>query len=254
MRCDPRPRRASIYVICDGGIRNLLSPAFAGSVESMAGSKTMLRFATTIMMLSASACCAVAWSSFATEHPRKVGNPPAALAIVQPAPAPERGLVGNPLATISLGALSDTRDRPIFSASRRPPPPAVAPAAAPRTVVAPKPKEPERPPFSLVGTIIGGNEGFGIFLEQSTQAALRLKLGEDYQGWRLRSVRGREVILGKDQQTVVLVLPEPGAGQVPAEAQTIGEARSPPTNLAARLSETAPPGPGPETRLRRRDR
>jgi len=54
----------------------------------------------------------------------------------------------------------------------------------------------------------------------------------------------------------VLVLPEPGAGQVPAEAQTIGEARSPPTNLAARLSETAPPGsgPGPETRLRRRDR
>jgi hypothetical protein len=76
-----------------------------------------------------------------------------------------------------------------------------------------KPKEPERPPLSLVGTIASGDEGFGIFLDQSTKTALRLKVGEDYQGWKLRSVQGREAILEKDQEAVILALPEPGASK-----------------------------------------
>ena len=35
--------------------------------------------------------------------------------------------------------------------------------------------------------------------------------GVVYQGWRLRSVRGRDVALERDKQSVVLSLPEPGA-------------------------------------------
>jgi general secretion pathway protein N len=118
----------------------------------------------------------------------------------------------NPLWAIPLATLSDTRERPIFSSSRRPPPPAAVSALA-STPRPPKPARIERPPLSLVGTIIGGDQGFGIFVDQSTKAALRLKLGEDYQGWTLRSLQGREATLERDQQTAVLSLPQPGGGE-----------------------------------------
>ncbi len=123
-------------------------------------------------------------------------------------PPKERVPSANPLWAIPLSQLSETRDRPIFSVSRRPP----APPAAARPVAVkapPPPKVPERPQLSLVGTIASGEEGFGIFLDQTTKAALRLKVGEDHHGWKLESIRGREVTLEKDQQTTVLTLPPP---------------------------------------------
>jgi len=145
--------------------------------------------------------------------------------------APTQGRVpsGNPLWTIPLTALSATRERPIFSSSRRPRPPAVAVAPVVKpAAVAPKPKDPERPKLTLVGTIASGRERFGIFLDQSTKAALRLKMGDDYQGWKLRSVQGREATLEKDQEAVILALPQPG--DVPA----------PPSNAGILLSATTP--------------
>lgn len=133
------------------------------------------------------------------------------------APASERALSANPLWAIPLAQLPNTRDRPIFSPSRRPPPPAVAPAAVPKVAAVAKPREPERPQVSLVGTIASDDEGFGIFLDQSTKAVFRLKVGEDYQGWKLRSVQGREAVLEKDQQVVPLALPQPSTGQMAVE-------------------------------------
>jgi hypothetical protein len=153
----------------------------------------------------------------------------------QPAAAPERTPSANPLWAIPLANLSNTRERPIFSASRRPPPPAVASAAAAKAPPPPpKPTRAERPQLSLVGTISSGDQSFGIFVDQTTRAALRLKVGEDYQGWRLRSVQGREVTLERDQQTTILSLPQPGtgaAGQVRVQAEnaaTQAPADSPP--------------------------
>ncbi len=143
-----------------------------------------------------------------------------------PAPAPERALSANPLWAIPLNSLSGTRDRPIFSPSRRPPAPAVAPAAAPK-VAAAKPRERERPQLNLVGTVASSDEAFGIFLDTSTKAALRLKIGEDYQGWKLRSVQSREATLEKDQEVITLELPQPGGGQAVSEVRN--EARPPTT-------------------------
>jgi general secretion pathway protein N len=243
----------------------------------MEWSEMMLRLAIGVILLIASAHGAPALTSAAATAPpdgegaedtravspaaSAIWEKPAAPAQVKvvtapaaPAPVAERALSANPLWAIPLSALSGTRDRPIFSASRRPIPPAVAPAAVPKLVAAPKPREPERPQLSLVGTIASGDEGFGIFLDQSTKAALRLKVGEDYQGWKLRSVQGREATLEKDQQAIVLALPQPGVGRAASGAQTTGEVRSPPANATTRLSGTAPPGPGPESGPRRRDR
>jgi general secretion pathway protein N len=47
-----------------------------------------------------------------------------------------------------------------------------------------------------------------------------LKLGEDYQGWKLRAISGRQVTMEKDQQTAVLTLPPPG-GQSSGDVQLI---------------------------------
>jgi hypothetical protein len=138
---------------------------------------------------------------------------PATIVHVVAAPAaPARTPSANPLWGVPLNQLSGTRDRPIFSPSRRPPPAAAAAETAPAKPP-PRKKEIEPPPLSLVGTIASDDEGFGIFIDQSTKTALRLKVGEDYQGWKLRAIRGREVTMEKDERAAVLALPQPGGAQ-----------------------------------------
>jgi hypothetical protein len=140
---------------------------------------------------------------------------PAPIVTVRPAPTKqaetERARSANPLWAIPLATLMTTRDRPIFSPSRRPPPPAVAPAPVASAPPPPKPARVERPQLALVGTIAGPEQSFGIFVDQTTKAALRLRIGEEYQGWRLRSVAPRDVTLEHDEQTAVLSLPSPDA-------------------------------------------
>jgi general secretion pathway protein N len=121
-----------------------------------------------------------------------------------PAPA------GNPLWALPLERLSITRERPIFSPSRRPPTPAptyVAPVAVRQPAT---PPGPERPAVSLIGTVIGADVQIGIFLEKATQNVVRLHLGEEYQGWVLRLVKEREVTLVKDVEQTLAFDPPPG--------------------------------------------
>jgi hypothetical protein len=175
-------------------------------------------------------------------------SPPAPETVVvrppPPTPAPaERAPSANPLWAIPLANLSNTRERPIFSSSRRPPPPAVASVpVAKAPPPPPKPPRAERPQLSLVGTIASGDQSFGIFVDQTTKAALRLKVGEDYQGWRLRSVQGREATLERDQQTTILSLPQPGAGvagQARLQAENTGSADTPPQRGGPALADPA---------------
>src|SRR3954469_20777584 len=119
---------------------------------------------------------------------------------------------GNPLWAIPLSALTATRERPLFLPSRRAP----APAVAGTPVVAPPPLPPpaaveEQPPLTLVGAIASETEGFAVFLDQATNNVIRLKVGQDHEGWVLRSVKGREVALQKNQRTTTRALPAPGS-------------------------------------------
>jgi general secretion pathway protein N len=118
---------------------------------------------------------------------------------------------GNPLWAVPLSSLTVTRERPLFSSSRRPPPPAVVAAPVVQTRPPPppqQPREPERPRLSLVGTV-GGDQGIAVFIDQTTQAVVRLRTGEGHDGWVLRAVGGREVTLQNDRDTAVLTLPRP---------------------------------------------
>jgi len=149
-------------------------------------------------------------------------NPPGALDLppnnvipapvdVAPAAAPraERPAdpAGNPLWAIPLSSLTATRERPIFLPSRRAPAPAVA--GTPVVVAPPPPPAPveDQPPLTLVGVIAGDDEGFAVFLDKATNNVVRLKTGQDHQGWVLLAVKGREATLEKNKKTATLTLP-----------------------------------------------
>jgi len=126
-----------------------------------------------------------------------------------PTPVGSLARSANPLWDVPMSSLSATRDRPLFSASRRPPP-----VAAPVMVTQappPPPKEPERPNLQLVGTVIGDDESFGIFVDAPSQTSLRLRVGASHEGWVLQSLRPREALLQKAPETVTLLMPQLGA-------------------------------------------
>jgi hypothetical protein len=119
-------------------------------------------------------------------------------------------LTGNPLWSVPLRLLGATRDKPIFSPSRRPPPPAVVnvqPVAKPPPPPPPSSK-PQRPNFSLVGTIIGDDQSIAVFVEQGSNNIIRLRTGEAHQDWTLQSVQGRTVILQNGSQQETYELPK----------------------------------------------
>jgi general secretion pathway protein N len=125
--------------------------------------------------------------------------------------------IGNPLWAIPVSKLSASRDHPLFSPSRRPRPPAVAVAPAPPAAAA-KPVALELPPFTLVGTIIGGDRRIAIFFEETSKTATGVRQGEGFSGWILRSVASHSAVLEGGGRTVTLDLPQPVAPEAPRPA------------------------------------
>ena len=113
---------------------------------------------------------------------------------------------GNPLWTIPLSALTATRERPLFSASRRPPVVA-APIVAPQKheVLAPAP--PERPLLTLVGTIVSRKVSLAMLQGSNAAAISRLRVGQENSGWQVRGISLRSVVVEKGAQSVELHLP-----------------------------------------------
>jgi hypothetical protein len=112
----------------------------------------------------------------------------------------------NPLWITPLASLTPTRERPIFSPSRRPP-------AVPEPIRPPPPApvsgEQRKPSLTLLGAILGEGEGkdLAIFRDDTTKAIVRLKPGEGHSGWTLQAVEKREAILQKERDTAVFELP-----------------------------------------------
>ncbi|WP_244423330.1 hypothetical protein [Bradyrhizobium sp. ORS 375] len=181
---------------------------------------------------------------------------PSSLAAEQPAPA--RGAPstpraqprsGNPLWAIPLDQLSATRERPIFSPSRRPPPTEAPPPAVAEAPAVPEPSPPERPALSLVGTVVNGDRGLAIFLDPSTRTPLRIRVGADYQGWTLRRVEARSVTLQRGDDRAVLQFASPAGPALNPVATTVAEV--PVTQTAPPLAQAGTPFLSPESRLLR---
>lgn len=113
---------------------------------------------------------------------------------------------GNPLWSVPLSSLSATHERPIFSASRRPPQRAVIAPAEQASVPPPPSAEPDRPGLALIGAVVGDGDAIAVLLDRTSQKIVRLRQGDSHAGWRLSSVLGREVTFKKADRTEVLVL------------------------------------------------
>jgi general secretion pathway protein N len=170
--------------------------------------------------------------------PNEIAGPPERVEVgnVKPLAGSKREAVkpavsGNPLWSIPLSVLTATQERPIFSASRRPPPRAVAgPRIEPVAAPVVKPVEPEHAPLALIGAVVGDSDAIAVFLDRTNQGIVRLRAGDTHAGWLLSSVLRREVTLKKDDQTEVLVLqrPEspprsPAAPAVPPPMPAVGD-------------------------------
>jgi general secretion pathway protein N len=159
----------------------------------------------------------------------------------QPAELPPTEPNGNPLWAIPLSSLTATRERPLFLPSRRAPAAAVAgPIAVAPPPPPPPPAQPERPALMLIGVIVGESDGFAVFLDQATNAVVRLKTGQDHDGWVLRAVKGREATLHKNGKSEILALPVPGGvGGIAG-----GEAHSDPAPPPGAVPDYLRPGGG----------
>jgi general secretion pathway protein N len=145
-------------------------------------------------------------------------------------------LAGNPLWAIPLSVLSMTRERPLFSPSRRPIAPAVAAAPIAAHASLPKAAEPDHPPLTLLGTIVGQAESIAIFADQVSKNFIRLKTGQDHAGWTLRSIFGREAIFARGDREATLGLParsERSETTAATPAAHFGAARNTPPPQAA---------------------
>src|SRR5689334_9092727 len=83
---------------------------------------------------------------------------------------------GNPLWSVPLSALTATEERPIFSASRRPPPRAVA-APPVEQAAAPPPAPvalPQPPALALIGAVVGDADAIAVFVDRNSQKMVRL--------------------------------------------------------------------------------
>jgi general secretion pathway protein N len=200
-----------------------------------------------------------AWALAATPPPgldahESALNPGGLDAPDRPAvPLAQQGPTGNPLWGIPLRVLTATRERPLFSPSRRPPaPPVVAAPVPPPAAPVAKAPEPDRPLLTIVGTIVGGGDAMAVFIEQATNNVIRLHTGQDHDGWVLRAVHGREATFEKKERLSTLALPAPGATtNVPTLAGTgqpiqagLGLPLPAPTPAAAQAGNTWMDGDG----------
>lgn len=120
----------------------------------------------------------------------------------------------------SLAKMSETRDRPLFAPSRRPPPP--PPAVAEAEPEPDKPEAPpEPPPFDLAGIVVGGENGFALLRNHETEKIEHAKKGDVFAGWTVSEIGQRYVVVSQDDRTVRLALFEVKGGSMAHPQATV---------------------------------
>jgi hypothetical protein len=105
----------------------------------------------------------------------------------------------NPVAALSLAQLSATRERPLFSPSRR------APSRPVLAIVSPPPILPPVPPpiIVLYGTIIDADEAIAIVFHSSTGQTRHVHIGDVIDGWKVDGIDERKLVLSLENRTAV---------------------------------------------------
>jgi general secretion pathway protein N len=106
-------------------------------------------------------------------------------------------ILANPLAVQSLEGLAATRERPLFSAQRRPP-------APPRFVAAPPPPPapPPQPPQVAVYGIVAESNGARAMVRANGDKIIGVRVGDDIAGWKVTKIERRQIELSLADRAV----------------------------------------------------
>ncbi|WP_315833199.1 hypothetical protein [Bradyrhizobium prioriisuperbiae] len=142
-------------------------------------------------------------------------------------------VVNNPVELQSLQQLSATTGRPLFSPSRRPPPKPVAP------VVVSAPPLPPSPPPSVVLLGIVSENGDGRAAIRASDKVVRVRAGDDVDGWKVERVEPRRLVLTQGERSVDFALF--GGATKAAEAKPAKSAAVKSLERRLRQIRTVPP-------------
>jgi hypothetical protein len=158
-----------------------------------------------------------AWPSLAAEQ--------APQAKINPAAAPVTPLAAQPLEHFSV-----TRDRPLFSPTRRPPAPPPVTASAP-------PPPPPPPDVMLLGVVMDGDDAHALVRTGPAGKILRLRIGDEIGGWKVGQIESRKVVLLLNGRTAKFTMfsgnglkrfPNTAAAAAPPNARQTGRNESRP--------------------------
>jgi hypothetical protein len=122
-----------------------------------------------------------------------------------PAPA----VSGNPVADIPLDRLSATRERPLFSPSRRPPF-RREPSPIAHVEPAPAPPPPVSPPSVALYGIVVGVQGPRAFIATGpSDRIVRVRPGDDVDGWKVTAISERRLVLSRADLSATFTLFSP---------------------------------------------
>ncbi|MCA6120293.1 hypothetical protein J6500_00015 [Bradyrhizobium sp. WSM 1704] len=131
-------------------------------------------------------------------------------------------LANNPVELQPLQQLSATKDKPLFSPTRRPPPKPVAPVARQ------EPPPPPAPPPSVVVLGIVSENGGGraaIRTAGTSDKVVRVRTGDDVDGWKVERIEPRRLVLTQGERSVDLAMF--GGGAKPTKPTKSAERRIP---------------------------
>ena len=142
-------------------------------------------------------------------------------------PVDPSAVLSNPIVAQSIDSLSATRERPLFSPTRRPP---ARPAAAPPPLVRrTDPVPPPSPPgVVLLGVVIGADTARAFVHSESPDKTLRVGIGDDIGGWKVNEIERHELILSLGDRSATFKIfdnakttePPPSVEPSPKPAQT----------------------------------
>jgi general secretion pathway protein N len=171
----------------------------------------------------------------------------ATCALAQPSEQP----TANPLEAQPLDRLSATRERPLFSPTRRPTPlpPPPSPEAAPVAVV------PQPPNVQLFGIVVD-DEGARAIVRSGAEKVDRVQIGDDIGGWKVSQIEGRRLVLSLDGRFATFTLFSNDSGQqTPRDAEQAATQAGPVTNQSPSAPHAdAPPASENQANAPRRRR
>lgn len=101
-----------------------------------------------------------------------------------------------------LTSLAATRERPLFSPTRRPPPtPVVVAPTAPAPETA---RETPPPAFRLTGVVIGDAEEIAIVQHDQNAKPINLRINSVIDGWTVAAIHSREIVLRHEDHTITV--------------------------------------------------